>query len=133
MLLLSRIVAWDERSLVGEVDVREESAFAEAGMGVPRWVALEYMAQAVGALDGIRLRLRGRPVPPGYLLGTRQLEHIDGHFRPGSTLRIEVNEVLAGENGLGAFHCRLDDGGRAVECRLTVFRPAQDGRPADGI
>jgi predicted hotdog family 3-hydroxylacyl-ACP dehydratase len=123
MLLMDRIVSWDGSSLEGEVDIREDSPFGEAGLGVPRWVALEYMAQAVGALDGVRLRQAGRPVPPGYLLGTRRLDGTDGHFRPGATLRISVREVLQHANGLGVFACRLDDGERSLICQLTVFRP----------
>lgn len=123
MLLIDRIVSWDDSSLAGEVDIREDCPFGVAGLGVPRWVALEYMAQAVGALDGVRLRQAGRPVPPGYLLGTRRLDGTDGHFQPGAILRISVREVLQDATGLGVFACRLDDGERSLSCQLTVFRP----------
>lgn len=128
LLLLTRVTAWGPDSLTGEVDVGADGPFAEPGKGVPRWVALEYMAQAVGALDGIRLREAGSDVPPGYLLGTRRLEHVDGYFAPGATLRVAVREVLQGENGLGVFSCRLDDGERSLECQLTVYRPARGGQ-----
>jgi predicted hotdog family 3-hydroxylacyl-ACP dehydratase len=127
MVLLSRIIAWDNDSLVGEVDVTAASPFVEQGLGVPRWVGLEYMAQAVGALDGIRLREAGRPVPPGYLLGTRRLDGTDGYFAEGAKLRITVQEVLQDENGLGAYSCRLDDGERSLACQLTVYRPPASG------
>jgi predicted hotdog family 3-hydroxylacyl-ACP dehydratase len=127
MLLLTRVVEWGPDALVGEVDVSGESPFAEPGLGVPRWVGLEYMAQAVGALDGIRLREAGRAVPPGYLVGARRLDHTDGHFRDGATLRITVQEILQGENGLGVFSCRLDDGDRSLSCQLTVYRPPASG------
>lgn len=123
MLLLSRILGWDAASLVGEVHVTADSPFAEPGHGVPRWIGLEYMAQAVGALDGIRLRETGRPVPPGYLLGTRQLDHIDGWFATGARLRITVREVMQDSAGLGAFACELDDGVRSMSCLLSVYRP----------
>jgi len=123
MLLLSRIVSWDARSLVGEVDIDGAGPLCEPGRGVPRWVGLEYMAQAVGALDGIRLRVSRRDVPPGYLVGTRRLEQVDGHFRPGTTLVIHVTEILSDASGLGIFACRLDDGERSLSCQLTVYRP----------
>jgi predicted hotdog family 3-hydroxylacyl-ACP dehydratase len=123
MLLLNRVVSWDSASLVGEADISEDCMYCEPGLGVPRWVALEYMAQAVGALDGVRLREAGKPVPPGYLLGTRRLDGTDGHFRPGATLRVSVREVVQGENGLGVFACRLDEGERSLSCQLTVYRP----------
>lgn len=124
MLLLSRVVSWGPESLVGEVDVAGDSPFAEPGLGIPRWVGLEYMAQAVGALDGIRLRESGRPVPPGFLLGTRRLDGTDGYFPPGTTLRITVSELLQGDHGLGVFSCLLEDGERSMSCQLTVYRPA---------
>ncbi len=123
MQLITRIVSWGSRDLVAEVDIAEDGLFTEAGLGVPRWVGLEYMAQAVAALDGIRLREVGRDVPPGYLLGTRRLEETDGYFRPGETLRITVQEVLQGENGLGVFSCLLWAGERSLSCQLTVYKP----------
>ena len=126
MQLITRIVAWGSQELVAEVDIADDGPFAEPGLGVPRWVGLEYMAQAVAALDGIRLREAGRGVPPGYLLGTRRLEQTDGYFQPGATLRITVQEVLQGENGLGIFSCLLEPGERSLSCQLTVYRPAQN-------
>lgn len=123
MLLLSRIVSWGSTGLVGEVDIRDDSLLVESGRGVPRWIALEYMAQAVGALDGIRLRESDQGVPPGYLLGTRFLDQTDGYFPTGTTLRITVDEVLQGGNGLAIYSCRLDDGSRPLICQLAVYRP----------
>jgi predicted hotdog family 3-hydroxylacyl-ACP dehydratase len=131
LLLLTRICSWHEDGLVAEVDVDPTSPFAESGLGVPRWVGLEYMAQAVGALDGVRLRTSGLPVSPGYLLGTRTLDQVDGYFRDGTTLRISVQEVLQGDNGLGIFSCRLDDGERFLCCQLTVYRPPVGGPESD--
>jgi len=128
MLLLSRVVSWGAGTLVGEVNVAGDSPFVEPGLGVPRWLALEYMAQAVGALDGIRQRESGHPAPPGYLLGTRRLHDIGGYFATGATLRITVEEILQGDNGLGVYSCRLDEGERSLSCRLTVYRP-----PASGV
>ena len=101
-LLLTRIVSWSSDRIVGEVDVPGDGPYSDAVRGVPRWLALEYMAQAVGALDGIHLKESGLDVPPGYLLGTRTLDRIDGHFAPGSRLRITAQEILRDESGLGA-------------------------------
>ncbi|MCC7461668.1 MAG: 3-hydroxylacyl-ACP dehydratase [Gammaproteobacteria bacterium] len=123
LLLLTRIVSWDATSLIGEIDVSEDCVLAEPGLGVPRWAAIEFMAQAVGAFDGVRLRQADQPVPPGYLLGTRQLDGVDDYFRPGTTLRVEVQQVLNDASGLGVFACRLIDGERSLSCQLTVYRP----------
>ena len=132
MQLLTRVVSWGPDDLVAEVDVSADCAFAESGFGIPRWVGLEYMAQAVAALDGVRLREAGRHVPPGYLLGTRRLDQTDGYFQTGATLRIRVREVLQAENGLGAFSCGLDDGERSMSCQLTVYRPTTSRAETNG-
>ena len=123
MLLLTRILAWDARSLAAEAEVSADHPLAEPAGGLPCWTAIEFMAQAAGALDGIRLRVAGRAVPPGYLLGTRRLDGVDGHFSPGARLRIEVEELLQDANGLGSYTCRLVDGARSWACQLTVYRP----------
>ncbi len=131
MLLLTQIVSWGSDDLIGEVAVSADSPFFEPGLGIPRWVGIEYMAQAVGALDGIRLREAAQPVPPGYLLGTRRLDQTDGYFQSGATLRITVREVLKGDNGLGVFSCLLEDGARSLSCQLTVYRPPASHAEAD--
>lgn len=125
MLLLSRILEWTRDSLLAEADVAPDSPFAVDGRGVPYWVGIEYMAQAVGALDGIRVREQGRQILPGYLVGTRRLDDTQGFFQPGTRLRITVREVLQSDSGLGAFLCRLADGPSELSCQLTVYRPPQ--------
>ena len=97
MLLLTQIVSWGSDDLIGEVAVSADSPFFEPGLGIPRWVGIEYMAQAVGALDGIRLREAAEPVPPGYLLGTRELRRLRGR----------AQDALGRRFGLPAFHRAL--------------------------
>jgi len=132
LLLLTRICSADGGGLVAEVDIEAGSPFAEPGRGVPRWVGLEYMAQAVGALDGLRLRESGLAVLPGYLLGTRRLDHVDGYFPDGATLRISVQEIMQDRSGLGIFACRLDEAERSLSCQLTVYRPPAGGAESVG-
>ena len=123
MLLLSRIVSWSADSLIGEVDIADGGTFWESGFGVPRWLALEYMAQAAGALHGIRVREAGRQVPVGYLLGTRRLVGIDGYFVGGTQLQIVVQQYSQGENGVSILSCRTAEGRRSASCRLMVYSP----------
>ena len=68
--LVDRLVAWDEDSVAVELRVPHEGPFSDAE-GVPAWVGVEYMAQAIAAWAGARALARGEPARPGFLLGTR--------------------------------------------------------------
>lgn len=132
LLLVDRLLRWSATGLEAEADVGADNPFAEPGRGVPRWLAIEYLAQAAGILDGIRLREAGLPVTPGYLLGTRLLDAIDGWFTPGQCLRLRVEELVQDASGLGAYAAELDDGSRRIQCRMTVYRPPADSPRGDG-
>jgi predicted hotdog family 3-hydroxylacyl-ACP dehydratase len=132
MLLLSRIVSHAPGELAAQVDISSSSTFAIPAMGVPRYVGIEYMAQAIAALEGVAGLGEGHPVTPGYLLGTRQLGGIDGYFSFGQVLDVRVREVMRGENGLGAFACELREEDRIMQCQLTVFSRATAERFARG-
>src|SRR4051812_20202560 len=105
MTVIDRLVAYDEGKSIAIVDVRPESLFFENG-GVPAWVGLEYMAQAVAAHAGFAARLRGEPPSVGFLLGTRSYQSRVAAFPSGSRLTIEV-EPLSLDANLGAFHCTI--------------------------
>ncbi|MGH8854711.1 MAG: 3-hydroxylacyl-ACP dehydratase, partial [Telluria sp.] len=90
------------------------------------WVGVEYMAQAVAAHAGHTALQRGEPVRVGFLLGARRYACSVPAFAVGSLLRIHVRRALQGENGLGAFDCRIEDGRDGVElasATITVFQP----------
>ncbi len=122
MLLLSRIIRCEVQSIEAEVDIDATSPFADGEQGVPRWVGIEFMAQAVGALDGAKEKQVGHAIMPGYLLGTRRIDHIGGHFAYGSILRIRAQTLLADESGFGSYDCQIDEGDNLIRCQLTVYR-----------
>ena len=125
MVLLDRVVAADAESLCAEVAIRPDSMFCD-GAGVGSWVGIEYMAQAIAAYAGYRAALRGEPVKIGFLLGARRYQCQQPVFAVGQVLRVHVQRVLQGENGLGAFECRIADaatGADAAVATVTVFQP----------
>jgi predicted hotdog family 3-hydroxylacyl-ACP dehydratase len=84
------------------------------------------MAQAVAAHAGHGARLRGEPVRVGFLLGTRRYACAVAAFPAGSVLHVHAQRVLQGENGLGAYDCRIVDGASGAEwasATITVFQP----------
>lgn len=124
MRLLSRVLEGDATSIVVEADISPDNLFF-IGSGVGGWVGIEYMAQAVAAWAGWRAALRGEPPKVGFLLGSRQYQCSRDEFFTGETLRIEAQQLLWGENGLGQFDCRIEIGGEVVAtAALTVFEPA---------
>lgn len=125
MMLLDRLVAVDNDNLCAEVDILPETLFCQHE-GVPGWVGIEYMAQAIAAHAGYGAYLRGEAVKLGFLLGTRRYHCQQPAFVVGSVLRVHVHKALQGDNGLGAFECRIDDGASGsniASATITVYQP----------
>ncbi|MFC3107949.1 3-hydroxylacyl-ACP dehydratase [Undibacterium arcticum] len=137
MVLLDRVVAADADSLCAEVAIRPDSLFCNAD-GVGAWVGIEYMAQAIAAHAGYLARLRGAPVKVGFLLGSRRYECSRPNFALGSILRVRIERILQGENGLGSFGCRISAVGAEPSAALatatvTVFQPDNVNHFLEGV
>jgi len=126
MVLLDRVVSAGDDILCAEVVIGPQTLFCD-GQGVGAWVGIEYMAQAVAAFAGYEARQRGEPVRVGFLLGSRRYECAQPAFALGSSLHVHVQRTLQGENGLGAFECRIEDAAQAgvtlATAIITVFQP----------
>ena len=125
MVLLDRVLSADAENLCAEVTIDAGSVFYDApSAGVGSWVGIEYMAQAIAAHAGYRARLAGAPVKIGFLLGARRYEAQLPLFAAGSLLQVHVQQALQGENGLGAFECRIEMAGVVLaQATITVFQP----------
>jgi len=121
MIWLDEVIESGPEYLVARVDIREGMAFYEAPKGVPAWVGLEYMAQAVAAFAGLRARDAGEPVPLGLLIGCRRYASTKASFPPGDRLEVRVTELASEKYGFGSFDCSLDDGTEIASARLAVF------------
>ena len=114
-----------EESVTAFVDVGKASPFYEQALGgVPSCVALEYMAQAMALLVGLRDRRRGQRPRIGFVLGSRRLETRIPCFRDGERYRIAVTCTYEDES-FGSFDCMIADGrGETVAtATLTAFQP----------
>lgn len=126
MSLLGRLLAADAETLCAEVTIGPTTMFCD-GREVGAWVGVEYMAQAVAAHAGYCAHLRGEPVKVGFLLGSRRYQCSAPAFAVGAVLQVHVRRALQGENGLGAFECRIEDGATGASLAsalITVFQPA---------
>ncbi|AEF53607.1 hotdog family protein [Marinomonas posidonica] len=122
MSLLSRVIQVEEDTLFAEVDIHKSATFAESN-GVPAWVGLEYLAQAIGAYAGYQERTQGGAPKIGFLLGTRKYTSNCEYFPLGTTLTLKVTRNMQAENGLSTFDGELYTDGINASARLNVFQP----------
>jgi len=131
MSLLDSIAHVDDLAVEARVRVPAQGPF-NTDAGVPAWVGIEYMAQAVAAWSGARARGGGGGPKIGYLLGSRRYEAAVPVFEVGAELRVLAQCELTAENGLGMFDCRIEHAGRVVaNGRLSVFEPPDN--PGEGV
>ena len=130
MILLDKVLAFDDAALIANVTITQSSLFLEPE-GVPGYVAIEYMAQACGAYAGAQALEAGEPVKVGYLLGTRLCRVLVPWFRIGDHLMVTASIVMR-DDGLAAFDCRVEiDGHLAADAQLKVYQPDNDQLPLD--
>lgn len=123
MSLLTKILDYGGDWLSADVEIKTDSMFSDE-YGVPAWVGLEYLAQAIAAYAGLQERLHGGAPKLGFLLGTRKYICTKEYFSFGSTLTITVSKNLQADNGLSAFDCILHSTDDCdASARLNVFQP----------
>lgn len=122
MSLLSRVVAYGEDWLQAEVDITADSMFADE-RGVPAWIGMEYMAQAIAAYAGLQERLQGGVPKIGLLLGSRNYSASGDCFARGQTFRVSVELEMVAENGLNVFNCELEGKDARATAVINVFQP----------
>lgn len=114
-----------EEAVVAFVDVGKAAPFYEQALGgVPACVALEYMAQTMALLVGLRDRRRGQKPRIGFVLGSRKLETKIPCFCDGERYRILATCTYEDES-FGSFDCTITDGrGETVAtATMTAFQP----------
>jgi predicted hotdog family 3-hydroxylacyl-ACP dehydratase len=124
MILIDRMIDATDTGSTCEVTIRPQTLFIEPE-GVPAFVGLEYMAQAVAAYGGYKSYRAGEPMAIGFLLGTPQLKTYCQFFDCGQTLQIQVTHVW-GDDELRQFHCTIQDaltGKLLQQAELNVFKP----------
>ena len=132
MRLVDHLLANDPDTVTVSAEIRPDNLFADAH-GVPVWVGIEYMAQAIAAWAGCHALSKRQPVKIGFLLGTRRYDCHCQHFAFGAQLRIEATRELFGDNGLGMFSCRILEGETELaRAHVSVFEPPDPEAFLDG-
>ncbi|HEX9051420.1 MAG TPA: 3-hydroxylacyl-ACP dehydratase [Anaeromyxobacter sp.] len=128
MILIDEVVDASEGRVAARVVLRPTSPFVE-GDRVPAIVAIEYMAQTIGAYAGLRARAAGGAPRIGFLLGTRELSLEVDAFEVGDELRIEARHVW-GDERIGSFQCEVVRAGRTLASALVnVYEGDEEPQP----
>lgn len=122
MCLLDDVIQFDEQSLEAKVTIHPDSMFCEES-GVPAWVGIEYMGQAIAAWAGVQAREQGNPVKIGFLVSCRKYDSPLSHFSVGSELRVSIQQVTEDTTGLQVFSCKIQGDEFEIEANLNVFLP----------
>ncbi|HBA33564.1 MAG TPA: hypothetical protein DCZ12_05465 [Gammaproteobacteria bacterium] len=122
MNLLDKVIDAGPDHLVAQVLITEHSLFY-SDRGVPAWVGLEYMAQAIAAQAGVLARQCGKEPPVGFLVGTRSYRTNTEYFPLDTNLTISIERAYRADNGLGVFDCSISGENITATCALNVFQP----------
>ncbi|CAM3598947.1 hypothetical protein EI168_07985 [Halomonas sp. FME1] len=124
MCLLNTLLAVGDEHLYARVVPQRDDLFATPD-GIPGWVGLEWLAQAVAAWAGVQSVMSGDPPKIGFLLGTRRYQCQQPFFPFDQPIRIEVELAFRADNGLGAFQGRLLNAQQqqVANATLNVFQP----------
>lgn len=123
MILIDKILACEDGRLEALVTHETPSLFTNAGGGVPVWVGVEYMAQAIAAYAGIKNRERGRPVSVGFLLGFRDYKAVVMEFVRGQAVIVRITEVYSDEEGGAVFDCEIHGDGLLASAQIKAIQP----------
>ncbi len=121
MILLDKILEFDEHSLSAELVVRDDTLLGN-NKKVPAWVGIEYMAQTIAAYAGIQSKKLGEPINLGFLLGTRRYTSNIDSFDIGTVLTIKITRII-NDDKLGVFDCKIYGSGIEVNANLNVYQP----------
>lgn len=122
MSLLDSIESYSANGLVASVTITQNSMFFEQN-GVPAWVGIEYMGQAIAAWAGVQARLADKPVKIGFLVSSRRYECPEPFFAENERLLVSIQQITDNTTGLQVFECRITSRSYEIKANLNVFMP----------
>lgn len=122
--LLDTLLDYGEEHASCGLTIGPGSLFFEEARGVPSWVGIEYMAQAIGVYAGLVRLQRGEPVEIGLLLGTRRYACTRPYFAEGERLTVRADQLVRDASGVAAFSCTLKSGDELLaKAEIKAFQP----------
>ncbi|HSN18269.1 MAG TPA: 3-hydroxylacyl-ACP dehydratase [Gammaproteobacteria bacterium] len=91
------------------------------GHGVPVWVGIELMAQAIAAHAGLSARRDHKSPKKGMLLGSRRFEAKVPYFDVGDELEVRATREFGDEGGIAACACGILRGGEILATATLII------------
>lgn len=125
MLLIDHIDQWGSDWLECLIDHQPGCSFANNENQIPSWLSLEYMCQAIAALEGTQRLARGKNIAMGFVMGSKRLEASVPYFNVGQRLRVRVEEEMKNQTSLGVYACKImdDDNNILAKARIKAIMP----------
>jgi predicted hotdog family 3-hydroxylacyl-ACP dehydratase len=124
MLWLERVLGAADDCLEAAATVPTEAWYTDGQAGMPAWLGIELMAQALAAHVGLRGWRAGKPPKPGVLLGCRMYRAAAPRFAPGAALRVTARLSYMDESGFGAYDCTISGASaQLASATLKVYEP----------
>ena len=129
MQLITAIESIDleKQTLLARVDVTTDDLMYDAALGgVPSWVTLEYMAQAIGCFIGANDLATAPDTKPvvGFVLGSRKLSVDIPVYLAGQSYYIDIVSSFCDKN-IANFECQIYNSDKQLVASgaVNVFRP----------
>lgn len=120
-VLLDAVVEDSQDEIRARVRIGSHHPYHEPGHGVPVWVGIELMAQAIAAHAGLSARRSQTPPKKGMLLGTRRFEASTAYFTEGAELFVEARREFGGDSEIAACACRILSGGETLATATIII------------
>lgn len=120
-------VDFDAQKLVARVDITTDDLMYDENIGgVPSWISLEYMAQAIGCFIGAADRAKDPNSVPGvgFVLGSRRLSVNIPAYIAGQSYFVHVSGLFCDKN-IANFDCKIynSENNPVASGAINVFRP----------
>jgi len=126
MVLISRILEATIEHIRVESNLGADCPFGVQGEDLPAWWAVEYLAQSVAVLAGLRERAAGNDVPEGYITSCRRFEASASVFSLDGVADITATELVAMDMKLGVFECEMVAGDFRSSATISVYADRGD-------
>lgn len=120
-------VDFDAQKLIARVDITTNDLMYDENIGgVPSWISLEYMAQAIGCFIGAADRAKDPNSVPGvgFVLGSRRLSVNIPAYIAGQSYFVHVCGLFCDKN-IANFDCEIynSENNLVASGAINVFRP----------
>ncbi len=107
MIWLSNVVSYEDGFVECEVSHSSTSPFTDEYGRRPSWVGIEYVCQAILALEGISRLEDGKRAVPGFILGAKRIEFTRAYFEANETMLVRVETQVTVDSTFGAYSGEL--------------------------